>query len=126
MGIQCTLSRSLFVRLIPIGGLKGWWAWDLYGSSIAFAIRSVDRSLFSRLIPPYKEWWAVPTLQMYSLFARLIPAGGLNGWCAGNLYGSSIAFAIHSVDHSLSTRLILQKCARKKPSFEEKTRFRHA
>ena len=42
----------------------------------------------------------------------------------GDLYGISIAFTIRSVDHSLSTRLILQNCARKKPSFEEKTRFR--
>ena len=41
------------------------YLWDLYGISIAFLIRSLDHSLFARLIPSgaFKGWWAVPTLQ---------------------------------------------------------------
>ena len=48
-------------------------------------------SLTTQLIAPYKEWWAVPTLQMYygifyqdmlspSLSVQLIPTR--KGWCA--------------------------------------------
>ena len=37
------------------GAAKRWWAWDLYGISIAFTIRSVDHSLSTRLIPPYSN-----------------------------------------------------------------------
>ena len=59
------LSPSLSIQLRDL----------LSGLSIAFTIRSVDRSLFIRLIAgdfyrtyyqsliaPYKKWWAVPTL----------------------------------------------------------------
>ena len=90
---------------------KGWWAvptlQNCYGISIAFVVHSLDRSLSTRLIlllftsnshfgsKAYgtmnylacKGWWAVPTLQ--------------------NCYGISIAFVVHSLDRSLSIRLIL-------------------
>ena len=51
------LSRSLFSHLIVIHSLK-----DLYGSSIALAIRSFDPSLFTQL----------RDLLSRSLFIRLI------------------------------------------------------
>ena len=58
-----------------------------YGSSIAFAIRSFDPSLFVQLILPYSVAWSIHSFE-------------------GSLSRSSIAVVIHSVDHSLFTRLI--------------------
>ena len=74
----------------------------------------------------------------HSLFTRLIPAGALL-WAnpvllyicraAGLLKSDGISIERRFLAHSLFTRLILSSrliapysCARKKPSFEEKTR----
>ena len=72
----CGISIALTIRsLDPRWGLDAWGfgvsihLQDLYGISIAFPNRSLD----------------------HSLFARLIPFGAFRGWCAGDVLSHSLS-----------------------------------
>ncbi len=67
--------------LLPVGVLSGF--------TIAFTIRSVDHSLFTRLIPARALMWGNPVL-LYTFRA----AGALKGWCAVRTLQTSVLYKV--------------------------------
>ena len=74
---------------------------NLYGNSIAFAVRSVDQSLFTHLIPYGALGVRNETI---SIARNNHPRDESRP--GEDLYGSSIAVANHFLDHSLFIRLM--------------------